>query len=140
MSIRKIASVACASDFQESELISMLDDCLQDFPNIQTLGKEQQLCLVNLARGKDIFAILLTGFGKSLIFQLFPRLAKAAMKSEMSLIAVVSPLVSVMRDQVGQLKHLGFSVASIGLSKEYEEETKRREKGSVNLFSEIKKL
>ena len=62
------------------------------------------------------------------------------MKSEMCLIVVVSPLVSVMRDQVGQLKHLGFSVASIGLSKEYEEETKRREKGSVNLFSEIKKL
>ena len=47
-----------------------------DFPNILALRKEQQLCLVNLARGKDIFAILPTGFGKSLIFQLFPRLAK----------------------------------------------------------------
>ena len=76
------------SDFEESELISFLDDCLQDFPNIQALRKEQKLCLVNLACGKDVFAILPTGFGKSLIFQLSPRLAKAAMKSEMCLIVV----------------------------------------------------
>ena len=111
----------------------MLDDCLQDFPNIQALGKEQQLCLVNLARGKDIFAILLTGFGKSLIFQLFPRLAKAAMKSEMSLIAVVSPLVSVMRDQVEQLKQLGVSAAAIGLGEEYGEDEKAAREGKCEL-------
>ena len=75
LSIRKIASAACASVFKESELISILDDCLQDSPNIQALRKEQQLCLVNLASGKDVFAILPTGFRKSLISQLLPRLA-----------------------------------------------------------------
>ena len=37
------------------------------------------------------------------------------MKSEMCSIVVVSPLVSVMRDQVEQLKWLGFSAAAIGL-------------------------
>ncbi|CAH3181301.1 unnamed protein product, partial [Porites lobata] len=58
----------------------------------------------DLARGKDVFAIILTGFGKSLIFQLFPRLAKAALTLEPltldSTIIVVSPLISIMRDQV----------------------------------------
>ena len=98
-----MASTACASDFKESKLISILADCLQDFPNIQALRKEQQLCLVTLARGKDVFAILPTGFGRSLIFQLLPQLAKAAMKSEMCSIVVVSLLVSVMQDQVEQL-------------------------------------
>ena len=75
-----------------------------------------------------------------LIFQLFPPLAKAAVKSEMCSIVVVSPLVSVMQDQVEQLQQLGFSAAAIGLSEEYEEERKRREKGSEKLFSEMKNL
>ena len=140
LSIRKIASVACSIDFEESELISILDDCLLEFPNIQVLRKKQQVCLVNLAHGKDLFAILPTGFGESLIFQLFPRLAKAAMKSEMCSIVVVSPLVSVMRDQVEQLKQLGCSTAAIGLSEEYEEDEKAPREGKCNLFSEIKNL
>ena len=130
------------SDFEESELISILDDCLQDFPNIQALRKEQQLCIVNLALGKDIFAILPTSFGKSLIFQLFPRPAKAAMKSEMCSIVVVSPLVSVMRDsplvsvmldQVEQLKQLGVSAAAIGLGEEYGEDEKAAREGKCEL-------
>ena len=54
-----------------------------------------------------------TGFGESLTFQLFPRLAKAASTLENSTIIVVSPLISIMRDQVEQLKKLGFSAAAI---------------------------
>ena len=50
----------------------------------------------DLARGKDVFAIMPTGFGRSLIFQLFPRLAKAALTLENSTIIVVSPLISTM--------------------------------------------
>ena len=66
-----------------------------------------------VARGKDVFSIMPTGFGKSLIYQLFPRLAKAALILENSTIIVVSPLISIMRDQVEQLKKLGFSAAAI---------------------------
>ena len=55
------------------------------------------------------------------------------MKSEMCSI-VVSPLVSVLRDQV-----LGFSAAAIGLGEEYEED-KRREKRSVKFFSAAQRL
>ena len=70
-------------------------------------------CAVDLARGKDVFGIMPTGFGKSLIFQLFPRLAKAALTLENSTIIFVSPLTSIMRDQVEQLKKLGLSAAAI---------------------------
>ena len=44
---------------------------MQHFPDIQALRKEEEICLVNLARGKDVFAILPTDFGKSLIFSSF---------------------------------------------------------------------
>ena len=67
-------------------------------------------------------------FGKSLIFKLFPRLAKAATKSEMCSIVVVSPLVSLMRDEVEQIKQLGFSADSL---KNTIKARKQREKGSV---------
>ena len=123
-----------ARDFGEDEIRSVLEGCLRDFPDIQTLRKEQEICLVNLARGKDVFAILPTGFGKSLIFQLFPRLAKSAMKLEMCSIVVVSPLVSVMRDQVEQLKKFGFSAAAIGLGEECEEDEKAAREGKCEII------
>ena len=50
----------------------------------------------DLARGKDVLGIMPTGFGKSLIFQLFPRLAKAAIILENYTIIVFSPLISIM--------------------------------------------
>ena len=51
----------------------------------------------DLARGKDVFAIMPTGFAKSLIFQLFLRLAKAALTLENS---TIISIISIMRDQV----------------------------------------
>ena len=50
----------------------------------------------DLARGEYVFGIIPTGFGKSLIFQLFPRLAKAALILENYTIIVVSPLTYIM--------------------------------------------
>ena len=49
-----------------------------------------------MVRGKYVFGIIPTGFGKSLIFQLFPRLAKAAIILENYTIIVFSPLISIM--------------------------------------------
>ena len=114
--------VMALCNLDDSALSCVLDECLQHFPDIRDLRKEQKTCLLNLARGKDVFAIMPTGFGKSLIFQLFPRLAKAALSLENSTIIVVSPLISIMRDQVEQLKKLGFSAAAIGVGEEGEED------------------
>ena len=71
-----------------------------------------------------------TGFGKSLIFQLFPRLDKAALTLENSAIIVVSPLISIMPDQVEQLKKFEFSAAAIGIGEEEEEDDKKATKGN----------
>ena len=40
-----------------------LTSLLRDFSQIGSLRKEQKTCLVNLARGKDVFVILQTSFG-----------------------------------------------------------------------------
>ena len=117
-----MASVSHARGFDETEFNSILENCLRDFPQVKVLRKEQKACFPNLARGKDVFAILPTGFGKSLIFNCFLEYVSSALCSSevkpLSTIIVVSPLVSVMRDQVEQLKQLGFSAAAIGIGDE----------------------
>ena len=50
-----------------------MENCLRTFPHIKALSVEKKACLLNLARGKCVFVILSSGFGKSLIFQLFPQ-------------------------------------------------------------------
>ena len=108
------------------------------FMNPRCLVLSMSVC--DLACGKDVFGIMPTGFGKSLIFQLFPHLAKAALTLENSTIIVISPLISIRRDQVEQLKKLGFSAAlSYLASVKRERRTRRkREKESAKLFSVIR--
>ena len=85
-----------------------------------------------MARGKDVFAIMPTGFGKSLIFQLFPCLAKA-LTLENSMIIVFSPLISLTRDQVEQLKKLGFLAAAVGITEEEEDDEKKVRQGKCEI-------
>ena len=50
---------------------------LSDFPNVEAKREEQRNCFKDLVGRIDVFAILPTGFGKSLTFQLFPRIKRA---------------------------------------------------------------
>ncbi|CAH3034005.1 unnamed protein product, partial [Porites lobata] len=44
------------------------------FPNVEAKREEQRNCLKHVVSRIDVFAISPTGFGKRLIFQLFPRI------------------------------------------------------------------
>ncbi|XP_078355691.1 bifunctional 3'-5' exonuclease/ATP-dependent helicase WRN-like [Oculina patagonica] len=63
---------------------------------------------------KDIFVNLPTGYGKSIVFQALPVLyASLEANSENNIVIVVSPLVSLMKDQVSLLSSLGISAISL---------------------------
>ena len=84
-----------------------------------------------MARGKDVFGIMPTGFGKSLIFQLSPRLAKAALTLENSTIIVVSPRISILS------LDLDFRPQLLASVKRERRTRRKREKESAKLFSVI---
>ncbi len=68
--------------------------------------------------GKDCIALMPTGAGKSLTYQLPARLLKGT-------VLVISPLISLMKDQVDAVAGLGFSVAAINSTLSLDERRER---------------
>src|SRR4051812_36824105 len=69
----------------------------------------QEQIIRDALAGKDVFALLPTGGGKSLCFQL-PALVQAG------LTIVVSPLIALMKDQVDALRASGVSATFLNSS------------------------
>ena len=97
-----------------------------DVFGFSTLNKYQKNALkFVIEKKKDVFVNLPTGFGKSVIFQAFPLLYACVEPSrEKNIVIVVSPLVSLVKDQVSLLLSLGISATS--LNNETSEEDKRK--------------
>lgn len=77
--------------------------------------KPQQLeaCL-SILQGKDVLVCLPTGYGKTLVYQLLPIAAKEILRETKvyqldPFVLVLSPLISLMEDQVKRCHRLGLS-------------------------------
>lgn len=74
-----------------------LDSVLNSLERNFALKNEQRLALESFVSGKeDVLALLPTGFGKSLIYQLAPLVTKVMGVSETPVVAVVSPLIALV--------------------------------------------
>jgi ATP-dependent DNA helicase RecQ len=83
-----------------------------------------------IVAGEDVFAVMPTGSGKSMCYQL-PALIDG------SLTVVVSPLIALMRDQVRQMKALGVAAASLNSAENDEsrlDTLARLDAGKLNLL------
>jgi ATP-dependent DNA helicase RecQ len=83
---------------------------------------KQEEIVQTLLAGRDVCAVMPTGGGKSLCYQL-----PAALQTGKTAI-VVSPLIALMQDQVAQLRQMGISAAVLNSSQGWNEqrETERR--------------
>ena len=98
-------------------------ESLKYFPDVPNLKPEQRLIVEHVVHRKDVFVALPTGFGKSLTFQILPAVFKVLLdKGFIMLVIVVSPLTSIVKDQVGYLRNLGFEVAFIGESEKLDKD------------------
>src|SRR5512147_2903689 len=90
----------------------------------------QREVIVNVLRKKDSLAIMPTGGGKSLCYQI-PALLFTG------LTVVVSPLISLMKDQVEQLRAFGVPALFLNSSltpQEYQENMEYVQRGEVKLL------
>ena len=69
--------------------------------------------------GRDCIGVMPTGAGKSLTFQLPAKIQPGA-------VLVISPLISLMKDQVDALVRLGFRATVLNSSIEFEERRRRQ--------------
>ena len=56
-----------------------------------------------------MYVNLLTGFGKSVLFQALPTVFASLDNCKKNIVIVISPLINLMKDQVSLLSFLGVS-------------------------------
>ena len=87
-------------------LTAAIRDTLQKWWGFDTLRPLQTEAIAAAVDGRDSLVVLPTGGGKSLCYQLPPLLNETTD-------IVVSPLVSLMKDQVDALEAIGYPAAAI---------------------------
>lgn len=74
----------------------------------------QVKCFDYMLKGHDVIAVLPTGFGKSLLFQLLPNFLP--LKTDKNIVIVVCPLNSIIEDQLKVLKDRGVTADVLQLA------------------------
>jgi ATP-dependent DNA helicase RecQ len=87
---------------------------LHDVFGFPSFREGQEEIVRAVLAGEDVLAVMPTGAGKSLCFQL-PTLAREG------LTLVVSPLIALMRDQVAALRHFGIEAGSLNSANDQDE-------------------
>lgn len=103
---------------------------LQEYFGYSEFKTGQELIIGEILSGHDVLGIMPTGAGKSLCFQI-PALALEGTA------IVISPLISLMKDQVDTLNEMGIKAAFINSSldmQEYRSITAKAKKGEYKLL------
>ena len=94
---------------QEDDMLSNAEQILKTVFGYDSFRPLQREVIQNVLEGRDTLAVMPTGGGKSLCYQIPALLLKG-------LTVVVSPLISLMEDQVSQLNAAGVNAAFLNSS------------------------
>ncbi|HEX8949295.1 MAG TPA: DNA helicase RecQ, partial [Dissulfurispiraceae bacterium] len=91
-----------------------LSETLSAVFGFRTFRPNQEAIIRSVLDGRDVFAVMPTGGGKSLCYQLPAKLLQGTA-------VVISPLISLMKDQVDAARENGISAAYLNSSLDQEE-------------------
>src|SRR5512134_3697536 len=94
------------------------DAVLREVFGYESFRPGQREVIEAVLAGRDCIAVMPTGAGKSLTYQLPARLMPGA-------VLVVSPLISLMKDQVDALVRLGFRATLLNSTIDFDERRRR---------------
>src|ERR1700722_10866783 len=98
----------------------VLADALKRYFGFDAFRPQQEAIVSDVLAGRDVFALLPTGGGKSLCYQL-PALLTPG------LTVVISPLIALMKDQVDALTTAGIAATFLNSSLPYDQVRRRSE-------------
>ncbi|MFC5590338.1 DNA helicase RecQ [Sporosarcina soli] len=111
-------------------MITKATTVLRDYFGYDSFRTGQEKVISNVLSGKDTLCVMPTGGGKSICYQV-PALVMEGT------VLVISPLISLMKDQVDALHEAGIAAAFINSSlstEEYRETMDRAERGEYRLL------
>ncbi len=114
--VQPIASLRWVRVEEAPAHMNGIDDLLQRVFRLSQFRPHQREVIEDVVSGSDVLCVMPTGAGKSLCFQL-----PALMKKQLTL--VVSPLISLMGDQVQQLQSLGVPALLLNSSQSAAEQS-----------------
>jgi ATP-dependent DNA helicase RecQ len=101
-----------------SELLQEAQSVLRDAFGYSSFRPGQAEVIDAVLQGRDCIAVMPTGAGKSLTFQIPARMLNGT-------VLVISPLISLMKDQVDALLAVGFRATAINSTLAFEERRER---------------
>lgn len=118
--------------------MNSLHDSLKKHWGYSIFRPQQLESCQNILNGNDVVALMATGSGKSLIYQL----PAVALREEgiRATTLVISPLIALIEDQVTSMKALGISVGGIGGNFDYSSEIRAQNGEFTILYSTPEKI
>ncbi len=116
--VRKLHYVRWSMPHTPSATSRTPEDVLRDVFGFDAFRPGQREVIDAVLAGKDCIALMPTGAGKSLTYQLPARLLEGT-------VLVISPLISLMKDQVDAVAGLGFTVTAINSTLDFDERRAR---------------